>query len=348
MRFLSGPAGAAVLLASIAPVSALACAQNGAGFVCSNTSQIETVTIPTTGVWVIQAVGGFGGSVNGLSGGMPLFLIGLFNLNAGTTLYVAGGAAGESPLGFLASDNGAGGGGATAVALFNGVNYIPLVVAGGGGGAAPAGGGIHGTKGGDALPPEGQFGVTGGAPGGGNEGAPGGTGGNGGGFATIISGGASGGGFFSFGGNGAYNNGGGSFGFGGGGSAQGGGAGGFGGGAGGAGGVNTEGGLGDVNTVGGGGGGGGGYSGGGGGGAYSSDGLGQAGGPGGGGSSFINTASPYYVKSGFFENETSSPGFSARIVPEVGDDQPIPEPSGAAVLISAIAAFVLRRREGQR
>jgi hypothetical protein len=82
------------------------------------TGKIVTWTVPTTGAYEIDAIGGSGGEYHapfqlGVLGGYPADVSGVFSLSAGETLSIA--VAGAGAMGPGDEDNpGAGGGGAEA------------------------------------------------------------------------------------------------------------------------------------------------------------------------------------------------------------------------------------------
>lgn len=165
------------------------------GSVVSNLG-IQTFTVPTSGLYRIQAIGASGGNAPSYSktGGTGAGMQGEFNLIAGTVLKIVVGQVGQNGCG------NAGGGGGSYVAMNN---TVALVVAGGGGGCSSDANGVNavtvtaGTA--DSSPTT----AVGGTNGGGGSVCPSGThnGGGGGGYNAGAGGNGmtvSGGGGFSF------------------------------------------------------------------------------------------------------------------------------------------------------
>jgi len=142
----------------------------------TSSSGIQLWTVPSGGVYSIQAFGAQGGNVGAFTGGLGASAYGEIMLNGGDVLKIV---VGQTGVGFGGS---AGGGGGSYVALQTG--NTPLVVAGGGSGATSNG-------------PNGNPGLATNNGGAGNSCAGnGGTGGNGGGDAAACNNGAGGGGGF--------------------------------------------------------------------------------------------------------------------------------------------------------
>jgi hypothetical protein len=291
------------LFASALPIGSA----SAAAIVFSYTGTVVAYTIPTTGIYDIDATGGQGGqNTLGESGGRGAQVDGDLTLTQGTVLDIVVGGAGVNASQYF----GSGGGGGSFLWTVGG-----LIAAAGGGG-----GGSYYYSNGVA----GQAGTSGTAAGGNNtQNGAGGTGGNGGGGGTGPYYNAGGGaGWLTNGGNGLNGNAG--YGglssptFAGGAGNNGGSAGGFGGGGGG----------GDI-----GGGGGGGYSGGGGGGQA------NGGGGGGGGGSFL---AGNVTENSLIAGENVGNGQVTITLVTA-----IPEPASLAILatgIAALAAFSRKRR----
>ena len=184
------------------------------GAVFSEDGKIDTFTVPTSGTYVITAVGATGGGDGpGFTGGAGAEVEGTFTLSAGDVLDILVGGEG------LAFNGGAGSGGGGSF-VYDSTTSTLLEAAGGGGGAS-AGSGGSGSAGGPGEP--GQAGTSGSAGAGYVNGfglSPGGAGGadgSGGGVGTLTSGlsgsgsGGGGGGFSGSGANGEFGDGGASF-----------------------------------------------------------------------------------------------------------------------------------------
>ena len=184
------------------------------GATFSEDGTIDTFTVPTSGTYVIDAVGATGGGLGpGYAGGAGAEVEGTFALTAGDVIQVLVGEAGYG------GNGGAGSGGGGSF-VFDATTDTLLEAAGGGGGAS-AGSGGSGSAGGPGSP--GQAGTSGTAGAnyvngaGTSFGGAGGTDGSGGAAGSFIGStpgsdsGGGGGGFSGSGGNGAFGDGGASF-----------------------------------------------------------------------------------------------------------------------------------------
>jgi hypothetical protein len=151
-------------------------ATNLNGMVTTTTNGIQTWTVPSTGVYKIDARGAQGGIGNSVPGGLGAKMIGDFNLTAGEVIWILVGQVGDNG----GTGPGGGSGGSFVVRTPYTTTASILVIAGGG-----SGNGNYSFTSGVST----TSGVAGGAPGGtnGNGGSGGSRGAGGGGFLTSGS-----------------------------------------------------------------------------------------------------------------------------------------------------------------